>query len=147
MSTPLPRVIIVGVDGSDISKAAAVYAAGIARDLKVPLELVWVRQPVVLPPIEVYSDTIARLETGEQQLAEKNLATIAGANPLLADARRVVLIGSVVEQLASYAEARKASMIVVGSRGQGAFARAALGSVSTGLVHTAQVPVLVFHPV
>lgn len=147
MNAPLTGPVIAGIDGSTFSLQAAMFAAGIARDLKLPLELVWVRQPVMLPPIDMYAETIEKLEVGEQQLAEQSLEKAAHSAPELASAKRVVLIGGIVEQLITYANARNAGMVVVGSRGQGSLARVAFGSVADGLVHSAHVPVLVFHPV
>ena len=45
--------------------------------------------------------------------------------------------------LAAAAEAERAAVIVVGSRGRGAIRSTMLGSVSAGLVHNAERPVLV----
>ena len=45
--------------------------------------------------------------------------------------------------LAATARAEEAAVIVAGCRGRGALASTVLGSVSSGLVHNAEVPVLV----
>ena len=51
----------------------------------------------------------------------------------------------IAASLAGIAEARGASMVVVGSRGRGPIAGAVLGSVSYGLLSLSRVPVLVAH--
>ena len=53
--------------------------------------------------------------------------------------------GDIAASLAGIAEARSASLVVVGSRGRGAIAGAVLGSVSHGLLRVSRVPVLVAH--
>lgn len=55
----------------------------------------------------------------------------------------VVLPGPTVSTLAN--ESKIADMMVVGCRGEGAFSRVQLGSVSTGLVNHAHCPVAVVH--
>lgn len=51
----------------------------------------------------------------------------------------------IAASLAGIAEARGASLVVVGSRGRGPIAGAVLGSVSYGLLSLSRVPVLVAH--
>ena len=54
-----------------------------------------------------------------------------------------LLRGDPVTEIASYADAIDADLIVVGSRGHGAFASALLGSVSRGIIGRSKRPVLV----
>lgn len=51
--------------------------------------------------------------------------------------------GETVDEILAVAEAKKADLIVVGSRGRGGIASAVLGSVSHGVLNRAQRPVLV----
>jgi nucleotide-binding universal stress UspA family protein len=55
-------------------------------------------------------------------------------------------VGLPAEQLAEIADEEGAELIVVGSRGRGAFKAAFLGSVSNGLVGIARCPVLIVPP-
>jgi nucleotide-binding universal stress UspA family protein len=48
-----------------------------------------------------------------------------------------------VDEIVSYADTIDADLIVIGSRGHGAFLNALLGSVSRGVLHEARRPVLV----
>lgn len=51
--------------------------------------------------------------------------------------------GDTVDEILAVAEAKKADLIVVGSRGRGGIASAVLGSVSHGVLNRAKRPVLV----
>jgi nucleotide-binding universal stress UspA family protein len=64
----------------------------------------------------------------------------------LVDAERRVAIGHAPERLAEIADEEDAELIVVGSRGRGAFKAAFLGSVSNSLVGVARCPVLIVPP-
>ena len=58
-------------------------------------------------------------------------------------ARTKLLEGDVVDEIVAYADVVDADLIVLGSRGHGTLASAALGSVSQGVLHEARRPVLV----
>jgi nucleotide-binding universal stress UspA family protein len=64
----------------------------------------------------------------------------------LEHAERRIVVGFPPDRLADLADQEDADLVVVGSRGRGAFKAAFLGSVSTGLVGVARVPVLVVPP-
>jgi nucleotide-binding universal stress UspA family protein len=59
------------------------------------------------------------------------------------EADEEILEGEAPEQIAELAKTRDAQVIVVGSRGLGAVKGALLGSVSSGVLHRADRPVLV----
>src|SRR6202007_1921487 len=83
-------------------------------------------------------------EQGKRILAEA--VRIVGditANGGLTELRTELLFSSPVPTLIDLS--KDADMIVVGCRGHGAWGRALLGSVSTGLVHHAHCPVAVIH--
>jgi nucleotide-binding universal stress UspA family protein len=54
-----------------------------------------------------------------------------------------LLRGEPVDEIVAFADVIDADLIVVGSRGYGAFASALLGSVSRGILREARRPVLV----
>lgn len=128
-----PRPIVVGVDGSASSLAAAEYAAALAERRQVPLHLVHGYQQVL------YSYAITGIPYSEEQTdaevraqVEVELRTLAerlrASHPRLValQARQIhatpttVLIG----------QSEHAQVTVVGCRGVGGFSELLLGSVS-----------------
>ena len=139
--------IVCGVDGSADSEAALAVAAELAEGLGARLILAHVTEHV--PAYTAVGPMASMLrpapmavidglnETGTRLVAE--MAEAAG----LEDAEQRVVSGIAAERLADLADEEDADMIVVGSRGRGAFKAAFLGSVSRDLIGVARCPVLV----
>ncbi|HET9564022.1 MAG TPA: universal stress protein [Mycobacterium sp.] len=144
------RGILVGVDGSAASAAAVAWATRDAAIRKAPLTLVYVVTPVAptvapWPEIPIGEDFFRWQDEEAKRILEEARKTVAesshdAAPPMVKSA---VLHGGVVPTMVDLS--KDADVIVVGSRGQGAFSRALLGSVSTGLIHHAHCPVAVIH--
>jgi nucleotide-binding universal stress UspA family protein len=144
--------IVVGVDGSADSDAALMVATRLATRLDARLVLAHVGHPAYMssatfaaagalgPGPRGSADIEAELRAGEPLL--ERVAEEAG----LEDAERRVLTGVPAERLADLADDEAAELIVVGSRGRGAFRSAFLGSVSNSLVGVARCPVLIVPP-
>ena len=143
------RGILVGVDGSEASKAAVAWATREAVMHRLPLTLVHVVVPVVptsaaSPEFAFPADFFTWQEDQAVHVLDKARHTVADSShdaPSLVHS--VVLHGGAVATLVDLS--KDADMIVVGARGMGAFSRALLGSVSGGLVHHAHCPVAIIH--
>ncbi|MEZ0349693.1 universal stress protein [Mycobacterium ahvazicum] len=142
--------IVVGVDGSPASTTAVEWAAQDAEMRNVPLKLVHAIAPIVPPTddgpavaavaeYEQLQDDQAR-QIIEQALKVAEEAVSPGWVPnVTSETLKAPMVPALV-RLSTDAE-----LLVVGSRGQGAVARALLGSVSSGVVHHAHCPVVVMH--
>ncbi|MGX9791143.1 universal stress protein [Mycobacterium sp. MMS18-G62] len=148
MPESAPRYgVLVAVDGSPESDAAVRWGAREAEMHHAPLTLVHVVVPVVV------SWPVASLQTKFDEWQEENAQEVLdqareAAHSSLAQSE----VGNVhTEVLHGYAvptlvqASKDAQMVVVGSRGMGAFGRAVLGSVSSGVVHHARCPVAIIH--
>jgi nucleotide-binding universal stress UspA family protein len=139
--------ILVPSDGSPTSQRALEEALGLARQVGqgAQLELLHVVEIILFPDSEIYFN-YAELQkimrsSGEKILAQAEKmvrqAGIAVQKRLLeADGERIASV--IVE------EARRwpADLIVIGTHGRSGFSRILFGSVAEGVVHTADVPVL-----
>jgi nucleotide-binding universal stress UspA family protein len=136
--------VVVGVDGSAMSESAIEFALQVASDLDEPLVALhaWTDParvgPGVMLPL-VYDPTLVADEEG-LVLAE----SMAGWAEKYPDVRieNKVTRGHAVHALIT--EARRARLLVVGSRGRGSV-RSLLGSVSHGVLHHSTGPVAVVH--
>jgi nucleotide-binding universal stress UspA family protein len=137
--------IVVGVDDSIASRPALEWAAREAALRDEPLVILYAAAlPIAAWPVapmptgfmewqaEVGRDILHRAGQTVQEFTHE-------AVPVTTEFAVATPTSALVEA------SRDASMVVVGSRGQGALARTVLGSVSTGLIHRAHCPVVVVH--
>ena len=135
--------IVVGVDGSEPSKAALRWAARIARVLGGDIEAVIAWEfPTNFGWAAAGTPDDWRPDIDARQVVDEALSNVFGTQ------RPPGLITSVREGYASAVllEASKgAGMLIVGSRGHGGFTGLLLGSVSATCAERARCPVLVVH--
>ena len=129
--------VLVGVDGSEESRLALRWAFEYAQMSGAPVEAViaWEIPPTYgLAPS--YDDV--DFEKKAQEIAEETIRAVVGDNaPVTVRVER----GHPAPILVAASE--HAQLLVVGSRGHGAFAGMLLGSVSQHCVHQAHCPVVV----
>ena len=148
----MSRSIICGVDGSPDSQAARRVAARLAAQFDLRLVVAHVAEPALVPyaaaaPFGGMAGRYAapRGEVASpHEVAQRVLDQVVTSAGL--DAERRTAVGVPSERLAELADELDAELIVVGSRGRGAFRAAFLGSVSNALVGVARCPVLIVPP-
>ena len=138
--------ILVGIDGSDHSERALEWAMKEAGLRHQPLTVLAVHQVVrsLLGTPQVYAgdrELVEPVQARAQEATDKVLAALSGPHPESITVRAVS--GIPAEAIMQVAADVNADMIVLGSRGAGGFARLALGSVSSAVVHHATLPVVI----
>lgn len=141
------RGVVVAVDGSQASNAAAIWAAHEAAMRKIPLTVVHaVTTPTATWPPVPYPESLAvRLEDEGKKAI---MHAIKLAEEALPANRQVTIQRELVYSspaLALINMSGEADMIVVGTAGRGLLARSVLGSVSATVVRHAHCPVAVIH--
>ncbi len=133
--------VVVGIDGSKVGVQALHWAAEAARARGSAIRVVHAWQVPGLGGLSLQGSVL-----GSAELAAEQVVQDAREDPSLVgldvDARHVM--GSPAQALFDAAEG--ASLVVVGTRGHGRFARAFLGSTSRQVVRHATCPVAVVPP-
>ncbi len=141
--------ILVPLDGSQLAEQAIPYSeALVAPGGKITLFR-------VIPHGEAIQDPIGGLLMSEQEVLTRYRVQ-AGQESVTAMERRakpgapnmevVIEPGDAAEEILRAARERGIGMIVMASKGRGAFGRLALGSVTDRVARTADVPVLIIRP-
>ena len=139
--------IVTGVDGSDHSHRALIWAMRQAAQQHVPLTVLAVRLDPVRPITGVYWGVHAYPEdTHNSEVARKAIQQIVeqAGNEIAETAPQVtvnIVTGDPAEELIK--ESQDADMVVVGSRGSGGFTSLLMGSVSSKVTHHAACPAVV----
>ncbi|HUZ20246.1 MAG TPA: universal stress protein [Acidimicrobiales bacterium] len=131
--------IVVGVDGSQSSKAALAWAVREAKLTAVPLVVITAWEL----PIYGWSAPLSMdvdLEADAKKMLDDAVGEVLGGEPGI-EVSAVVLEGHPAPLLTE--ESKTASLMVVGSRGHGEFVGMLLGSVSEFLTTHAHCPVVV----
>jgi nucleotide-binding universal stress UspA family protein len=130
-----PPTLVVGYDGSDNARAALDYARRRVGDAGGRVVAVCASYA----PADWLGAPYYQLALDEYQERAREVIRSLEDRP---DVETDVVLAPPIEALTHVAQARDASEIVVGARGLGRF-RAALGSVSHGLLHEADRPVVI----
>lgn len=142
MSTSSNGPVVVGVDFSKDNRSAIQYAAAAAARRRLPLELVFAVAPDG-PPATYLAMTMEQVrEDAESELADRARA-IADEYPDL-DVTTTVLVQAPSDALVE--ASRRATMVVIGSRGHGGFGQLLVGSVAWRVVSRAVGPVVLVRP-
>ncbi|MFD5617732.1 universal stress protein [Streptomyces yangpuensis] len=133
----MKRTLVVGVDGSPESRAAADWAAeeAVRRDLHVHVVHAWLWQPLAVPVVQDRAVEARRaqeiLDEARAELTRRHL--------------RLSLTAEVVPDVpvpALLRAAKGAEMLVLGTRGHSALAGFLLGSYGQQLIASAECPVV-----
>ncbi|AZM87926.1 MULTISPECIES: universal stress protein [Streptomyces] len=133
----MKRTVVVGVDGSPESRAAAGWAAreAVRRDMHVHVVHAWLWQPLALPVVQDRDSEARRAE----EILEETEAELSRRHPALSLTAEVVPDVPVPALLGA---AKNAEMLVLGTRGHGALAGFLLGSYGQQLIAAAACPVV-----
>ncbi|MBU2601442.1 MAG: universal stress protein [Actinobacteria bacterium] len=138
MQSGLFNTIVLGYDGSEHSEKAVDLARALAKAHNSRIVIVHAFPHVsrIVTPSQDDAHEIHDAHELAGKLAQRLKAEGLRAEP-------DVLEGPAAEAILNAAEAHKADLIIVGSRGLGQFKGLVIGSQSNRVVHYAKVPVLV----
>ena len=136
--------ILLPVDFSPNSAAAARYAAALATHFQAELTMLHVCEPLSwIPPVgwenagEFYMESLA----GFDESRRRQLDTFAQGETAGLDVKRVLLPGDPARTIVDQAHRTDTDLIVMPTRGCGAFRRLLFGSVAAKVLHDAECPV------
>jgi len=137
------KKILVATDGSKYSQKALFKAKQIATDMGSEVTVV----SVVTLYDNIYSHNQAiKSELGRAEM-ERSKNVLKEAEEIFSDFKgkftTIYKTGDVVDQIIKLAEEGDYDLLIMGSRGLGAFSRTLLGSVSDKVIHHVKVSVLV----
>ena len=134
------RTVVVGIDGSECSTEALEWAASYAQATGTPVRAVAVWSDPTPYEFDVGGGAWDR-EGACRKTAENQVTSVAARHPGL-EIDLDVVNGRAAQVLVDASE--NAALLVVGTRGHGAFADLMIGSTSTHCVHAAHCPVVVY---
>lgn len=148
---PLPRRIVVPLDGSELSESILDHAVLLATPGETELALVQVVMPLAVPS---YPHTTSGFAYDADDLARRQRAAETYLECLAVELRangftttvKVTSHGQIARAILDYALHADADLIALATHGRGAAARFALGSVADKVLRAATTPLLMFRP-
>lgn len=142
MNTNSSNQIVVGIDGSDTSKAALKWAARLAPSLGATIHAIVAWEYPVIFGLEGGIPSDWKPDENAKEILNASLEEVFGEH------QPTGLRGSISQGHPTFVlldASKEAQMMVVGSRGLGGFTGLLLGSVSSACAEHAKCPVLVVH--
>jgi nucleotide-binding universal stress UspA family protein len=141
------RAILVPLDGSELAEAALGPSVDLANRLGAHIVLL---QVIAFPPYALYTGVDGYVSfDAELELNNARRYLVAVANNLRGDTSRVRIraeLGQPTQVIADAATQEGAGLIAMATHGRSGLARLVLGSVATGVLRRASVPVMVVRP-
>jgi nucleotide-binding universal stress UspA family protein len=140
---PALKEILLPTDFSPLSVQVAHYAADIARHFHSRLTLFHVLLPINPAWVAIGNAAVANEVMARQKEEScKDLSRLLTEDDLGGlDVRRIVAEGDPAEAIATYAASERVGLIMMPTRGRGAFRRFLLGSVTAKVLHDVNGPV------
>jgi nucleotide-binding universal stress UspA family protein len=141
--------ILLAVDGSENSLKAARYLAAHVDFTKeaVELHVLHVHRPLPHGLALVEAEKIVGRSGIERYYRDEAMAVLRPIEGLLRDQQiaftSTYLVGEVAKEIVAYASRNRIDMIVMGSHGHGRVANLLLGSITSKVMATTDIPVLV----
>jgi nucleotide-binding universal stress UspA family protein len=133
--------IVIAVDGSDCSDRAVLQGLGLARTFGSTVWMVHAYPHTSdLLGYDEFDKLVARRKAAGQKILDHSRAVASDAVTRIIDD---LLEAPEAEAIIKVAEAQKADLIVMGTRGRGALEKMLFGSVSRKVLHLAPCSVLV----
>ncbi len=141
------KSILVATDGSETSKKAIIEARELAESMGSKVTIIHVASNVMIPIHADSNDLPTWYEEARVENEKRSLLLINEALKIFQDFPREVStlnkVGDAGEEILKEAEKEDYDLIIMGSRGQGAFSRAILGSVSNKVLNHVSKNVLI----
>jgi nucleotide-binding universal stress UspA family protein len=138
---PVPRTILVPLDGSDLAEEALPFAARLSEASGAAIHVVTVVSPGDMGGSSAWAGVSPGLEDALMGEAREYLEGICEASP--ATTHAAVRFGSPSEALEEYVPSNDIDLMVMTSHGRGGFLRTALGSTTDRLIGMAPCPILI----
>ena len=138
------KSLLVGVDGSDGSRRAALFGRDVARAFKARVTLLHVIEPLPTGLLGAFEDPQSEHYARQRRQASEFLNSLA-VELGCADAEQVIEMGRPGDVICREAAERDVDLIVVGWDGHRPGTRLFLGSVSAHVVAAASRSVTVVH--
>lgn len=133
--------ILLPVDGSRLSDAAADTAIELANDSNASIVLLHVRRPVPSGLGQPNADELLNhLVSGAEEVMHHYRAKLDNAKIEYLD---LIIGGEVAEVVTNVAEVEKCDLLVIGSKGKSDLEGLLLGSVTHKVLQTTNIPVMV----
>jgi nucleotide-binding universal stress UspA family protein len=139
------KTVLVPTDFSEPSAAALAYARQLAAAFKASIHVLHVIPDPAAQPWagEAYAGSLPEMVAELKSQAQRHLHdALPAADRKKYRARQVVAVGVPFTRIIEYAKNNAVDLIVMGTHGRGALARAILGSVTERVVRFAPCPVL-----